>query len=200
MHIIDQTNCQCAHPREDCLHYVLMCPLYRRARAKLKLEIEKYSAWNLDILLFGDKNSTTEKISPHIYWRFWAFLAFLALVIIICFDFLCHLSQLRIEIAWSAQWYFVYMGTIHVTWTCPIGRILSCTCLFRRVSGRRVPVGRDPTWTWFSSRWDLVQLGIIQLETSHWDMTLYKIYSDKSAKISNTANLSDFNGFLNLHI
>jgi hypothetical protein len=38
-----------------------MCPLYRHARAKLKLEIENHSTWNLDTILFGDENLALEK-------------------------------------------------------------------------------------------------------------------------------------------
>lgn len=61
MHTTDNADCQCGHENEDCLHYFLTCPLYRRARVKLKLSVVKLTDWKINTLLFGDEKLTPEQ-------------------------------------------------------------------------------------------------------------------------------------------
>ena len=61
LHVIDNSDCACGALLESPSHYFLHCPFYNGPRQKLLNIIEWYTACNINVLLFGDKNLTLEE-------------------------------------------------------------------------------------------------------------------------------------------
>ena len=56
LHVKDNSGCVCGANLESPGHFFLHCPLYDGLRQSLIDSIERYTACNINIILFGDKN------------------------------------------------------------------------------------------------------------------------------------------------
>ena len=60
LNIINDSRCRCGNPREDTIHYLLVCPLYTNSRAILHTTVIPITRFTVRNLLYGDKNLETE--------------------------------------------------------------------------------------------------------------------------------------------
>ena len=60
LHVLHDPACICGFENEDNDHFFLHCPLYHEGRLKLMNHVNRFSTFELDILLFGDNNLDVE--------------------------------------------------------------------------------------------------------------------------------------------
>ena len=61
MHLTDNPSCSCGLVVESPKHFFIDCPLYAGPRLELSEKINELTDFNINIILFGDKNLTLEQ-------------------------------------------------------------------------------------------------------------------------------------------
>ena len=61
LHVIDNPQCHCSFGIEDNHHFFFQCPLYYIQREQLKNAVQQYTTFELNVLLFGDKQLKLEQ-------------------------------------------------------------------------------------------------------------------------------------------
>ncbi len=56
LNIIKESHCQCGSPREDTVHFLIVCPLYTRPRILLHNTVSALTGFTVHNLLYGDQN------------------------------------------------------------------------------------------------------------------------------------------------
>ena len=61
LHVSNNPACICQAKFETAKHYLIECPLYTRQRITLRATVEQHGIFNIQTLLFGDKNLSVEE-------------------------------------------------------------------------------------------------------------------------------------------
>ena len=61
MHVIPDPSCECGALIESPKHYFMKCPLYTGSRDKMMRKIEQVTDYNINIILFGNKELSYEE-------------------------------------------------------------------------------------------------------------------------------------------